>query len=473
MQGNRLIAEQGSFRDRSNQVFNDGEKIVRGLNDDANSIWLELSREPFFCELVEEGKVVRTESMAEIVDKSWAGFLSHERVPFISYAYEWSFGMLRDAALLQLELIERAMESGWAMKDATSYNIQWVGCRPIFIDIPSFERYVVGSPWIGYRQFCMMFLYPLMLQAYKNVDFQSMLRGSLEGIDPAVANKLLFGGAKLRKGVLTHVLLHSKMQSRYSSAELKEARDLTEGSTKGVAQHKKIHHSKAMVLGTIQGLRRTIQALRRAEQETTWGNYDADHSYGEQSYEAKKSFVAKATGTKRRRLVWDLGANTGTFSRICAEGADYVLAVDGDAKAIDRFYAAQKSAERNNILPLIMNLGNVSPGQGWRGQERKAFDTRGKPDLILCLALMHHIVISANIPLREFLSWLRSLDSEIVIEFVSVEDDMSKMLLRNRENQYQELTEAVFEQSIAQMFSIASSEPVKGSHRKLYHLIPH
>jgi len=287
-----------------------------------------------------------------------------------------------------------------------------------------------------------------------------------------LASRLLSGSTRLRKGVLTHVYLHAKMQARYAGSELDEAKSLTENSGKQVSKSRKMHHSEAMVLGTIQGLKRLVNRLQPAQVRTTWGSYDTDHSYGDASFETKKSFVERAVSSARRHLVWDLGCNTGTFSEICARHSDYVLSVDGDAKAIERLYQAQKTKVGTNICPAIMNLANISPGQGWNGEERKAFDRRSRPNLVLCLALIHHIVISANIPLGAFLSWLRKLDSEVVLELVTLDDDMSKMLLRNRENQYGELTEAGFEAAISKMFRIVSSEPLKGGHRKLYHLVP-
>lgn len=473
------VPDSGSFRDRNNRVYHLGNTIIRGLSHEAEANWKALSSLPFFLTFLAESKVVASEllppgsvPLPRNDETRWAAYLAHERIPFISYPYEWSFGMLKDAALLQLELVERAIESGWTMKDATAYNIQWIGCRPVFIDLPSFEPYTRGSPWRGYRQFCMMYLYPLMLQAYRGVDFQSLLRSELEGIDPLYASRLLSGASILRKGVLSHVYLHAKMQARYSQTELAEAKLLTENAGNELRPARHTHHSEAMVLGTLQGLRRIVQSLTTLSSRTTWSNYDADHSYGEQSFDVKKAFVENVISARRRHVVWDLGCNTGTFSRICALNADYVVSVDGDPKAIDRFYYGQKSAEQINILPLTMNLANISPGQGWLGTERKAFDQRGKPELILCLALIHHIVISANIPLSEFLAWLRQLDAEVIVELVSIEDDMSRMLLRNRVNQYHDLTEAGFETALAPLFSIRASQHLKGGHRKLYHLEP-
>ena len=157
------IPDSGSFRDRNNRVYHLGSSIVRGISEQALANWTALSAQPFFQEFLAASKVVATERLPDDAPLAlpagaspWAAYLSHERIPFVSYPYEWPFGMLKDAALLQLELVERAIECGWTMKDATPYNIQWRGCRPVFIDLPSFEPYTAGDAWGGYRQFCMM-----------------------------------------------------------------------------------------------------------------------------------------------------------------------------------------------------------------------------------------------------------------------------------------------------------------------------
>lgn len=470
-----MTRDPGSFRDRSNRVFDNGESISRGLDADALANWQAVRSATFFNELIAEGKVIQTRDWDGPAPEgdAWAGYLRHERVPFISYPYEWSFGMLKDAALLHLDMLERAIPEGWTLKDATAYNVQWLGAQPVFIDTVSFVPYVNGEPWVGYRQFCMMFLYPLMLRAYKGIDYLPYLRGSLEGIEPETASRILSGLSRLRKGVLGHVFLHAKMTGRYLNQDLDEARSLTEDAAAGGPRRQaRIKHSEAMVLGTIQGLRRTVERLHTSDTRTTWGNYDSEHSYAEASFQIKKEFVEKHVRAKRRRMAWDLGCNTGTFSKICAENTDNILAVDGDAKAIERLYQEQKHSGGRNILPLVMNLGNISPNQGWAGKERRAFDRRGKPGLVLCLALIHHIVITANIPLSEYIAWLRQLDSDVIIELVGLDDDMTKMLLRNRVNQYQELSESTFENIVSATFRIADTQPLKGGHRKLYYLEP-
>ncbi len=468
-----MKADPGSFRDRNNRVYDNGQIIIRGISDQALSHWYALADSSLFKSLVADKKVIRTElAKVEDIPGSWPAALIHDRIPFVSYPYEWSFGMLKDAALLHLEILERAFSEGWVLKDSSSYNIQWVGARPVFIDIPSFEPYNKGDPWTGYRQFCMMFLFPLMLQAYKNIDFRYLLRSNLEGIDPALANQILAGFSRFRKGVFSNVYLHSKFQDRSARLELNEAKKLTENSGREVQKTKGVNHSDAMILGTIQGLSRIIKQLKLPNFRTSWGSYEVDHSYSDTSLSAKEKFVEKYASAKRRKLVWDLGCNTGNFSRLCAKHSDYVISLDGDFNAIERLYRREKKNPDGNILPLVMNLSNVSPSQGWRGRERKSLEERGRPDLVICLALIHHMVISANIPMVEYIEWLHSLGTEVIIEFVGISDAMSQILVRNRVNQYQELTHENFEQAISKHFQINDSELIKGGDRKIYYLSP-
>jgi hypothetical protein len=473
-----LRPDYGSFRDRNNRVYDDGSSIVRGISEEAYRNWVRLSQQPFFHELIAEGKLVETDTFqaadieASGVNENWHAYLTHHRIPFITYPYEWSFGMLRDAALLHLNIFERALSAGWGLKDATAYNVQWVGARPVFIDIPSFEPYEKGASWTGYRQFCMMFLYPLMLRAYSRIDYRPFLRGDLEGIDPQTANRILSGFTRLRKGVLGHVYFHSKMDRKFAEKDRNQAKALTEDSDQKPTRHAAFKQTPTMILATIDGLRRIVEKLRTPDARTAWGDYDTDHSYSDGSFAAKKEFVESCIQARQRRMVWDLGCNTGTFSRIAARKADYVVAIDGDTKAVERLYQDLKSTGPTNILPLAIDLSNASPNQGWRGRERKAIEQRGKPELILCLALIHHIVISANIPVAEFIDWLREFDAEVVLEWIGPQDDLLQMLLRGRVNQYDDLSAEKFEMIIAERFEIRRTEVLKGGSRKIYHLIP-
>ena len=189
--------EPGSFRDPDSRVFTTDGRVLRLLSEQGLADWRELSSTGLVDELVGEGRLVGTReveeeaALGEAIHGGVAGVLEHDRIPFVSYPYEWTFSMLRDAALLQLGLLRRALDQGLILKDSTPYNVQFWGTEPVFIDVGSFEKQREGEPWAGYRQFCMLFLNPLLLQAYKGIDFRPWLRGSLAGITPAETRHLL------------------------------------------------------------------------------------------------------------------------------------------------------------------------------------------------------------------------------------------------------------------------------------------
>ena len=220
--------------------------------------------------------------------------LRHERVPFVSYPYEWPFSMLKDAALLQLELNRRALRADLALKDASPYNVQWRGTRPVFIDVGSFERLRPGEPWAGYRQFCMLFLYPLMLQAYKDLPFHAALRGSLDGIPPHDARAVL-AGERFRKGVLSNVLLHARLESRYAGAEGREVK----------REMKRAGFSKELLAANFGKLDKLVRRLEWKAGETAWTGYGEDNTYDETPPRRRRTFVREAAA--RRALALDLG----------------------------------------------------------------------------------------------------------------------------------------------------------------------
>ena len=460
----RVEREASSYRDRNGMVFHRGERVFRYLSERALSNWRGLEGEAFFQTLLRDGKVIGTrlvDPAEEDIDlDGWAGVLEHTRIPFVSYPYEWSFGMLKDAALLHLELMRQALSADMILKDSSAYNIQWTGARPVFIDIPSFEPLKKGEPWVGYRQFCELFLYPLMLMAYKGVDFRPWLRGRIDGIPAEDMHRLMSARDLLRPGVLLHVAAQSALQRRYSAG--RNVRDALAEAGFG----------KELIERNVEKLARLVSGLEPARARTVWADYDRTHSYDEAEFAKKLAFVRQAAATRRWRRTWDLGCNTGTFSRIAAEHSDHVVAMDGDWMAVEQLYRREKESSAGNILPLVVNLADASPNQGWRGAERRGLAERGRPDLTLCLALIHHIVISANIPLAEFILWLAGLQTAAVIEFVGREDEMVQTLLANREDQYDDYHPDIFRAVLSAHFDIQADAPLKGGTRHIYFATP-
>jgi len=472
-----VTADAGSFRDPANRVYdvkkhNDesGRRILRGMDKESLDNFQRLSEQDFYRRFEKNGQAVKTDILPSsdsdaivVLKDGWSGVLEHTTIPFVSYPYEWTFSMLKDAALLQLNILEQSLENGWTLKDATSYNIQFEGSRPVFIDIPSFEPWVKGEPWVGYRQFCTMFLIPLMLKSHLGIDQLPILRSYIDGIPPTEATKYFTGFDRFKKGVMSHIVFPAKVENTISARERDDA-----PARKRIGREQ----SPAMVIGLVQSLSRLVISLKSDLKHSDWSQYDKTHSYEGADFSAKKAFVEKHASQAMRDQIWDIGCNTGTFSKICSPYCNSVISIDGDPDAVEQLYLEEREIKGSNTLPLVMNLSNISPGQGWAGNERKAFDKRKNPDLVLCLALIHHIRLSANIPNVFFLKWLRSLNSEVILEFVNREDEMVIKLLTNKAQQYNDYTLDQFIDEAKRFFTIEDRKPLKGGKRELFFLSP-
>lgn len=459
-----LHLESGSFRDRNGRVFYSSGHVFRVLSEKALKEWETLSSTKFFRRSMAAGKIVLTDRIDPdgMIDSAiignWAAVLKHKRIPFISYPYEWSYGMLKDAALLQLDLLQSALDEDMILKDSSAFNFQWEGTRPVFIDIPSFERLTEGEPWVGYRQFCQLFLYPLFLQAYKDIPFQPWLRGNIDGIEVEHCKNLMSLRDLIRPGIFMHVFMQAKLQARYSK---------TQRDVKGYLRT--VGFNKDLIKNNVNRLKKLICSLKWRRSTSQWANYAIDHSYSDKDEERKKAFVHDIAMLRTWSLVWDMGCNIGTFSRIVAKNANYVVAMDSDHLTIENLYQSLKTEGHTSILPLVINVADTSPNLGWRGLERMALTDRTKPELTLCLALVHHIVISANIPLKEFIEWLASLGTNLVIEFVNREDPMVKTLLRNKDDHYTDYEIGYFERCLSGSFDVVRREVLSSGTRILYY----
>jgi len=451
-----------SFRDRDGRVYDCQGRVLRGLSATALKNYQQLQAQGFYQKLSKTGKVIGSRELSDDdnplpddVKIKWAGFLEHDRVPVISYPYEWTFSMLKDAAALQLHLVERAISHDFILKDATPYNIQFVERKPVFIDIPSFEPLQQGQPWAGYRQFCEMFLFPLLLQAYKQCNFQPFMRASINGIDVRTAASLFGFRDRFRKGVLSHVWLQSIMDRRYG------------GSSENVRSNlKTAGFNQELILVNVRKMQKLIRELDWEASGSEWGDYSRFHNYSDDDLRRKEAFVRDAITGEQPETVWDIGCNTGRFSRIAAAHAREVVALDIDHVAVERLYRDEDAPA--NILPLLQDLADPSPNWGWRNRERSDLKSRSQPDLVLCLALIHHFVITANIPLPEFVEWLAGLTDKLVIEYVSRKDDKVKALLRNKEDRYQDYSRKALESTLASYFEIRRKEEVNQGNRTLY-----
>lgn len=458
--------DNGSFRDRSARVVAHNGQIYRSLTGQAYAAWSKVSQEPFFQRRMASGQIVDTKQIAlDDVESlqlpvGTTAILKHERIPFISYPYEWSFEMLRRAALLHLEILADAVPAGVMLKDASPYNVQFRGTQPVFIDTGSFMPLVPGEPWLAYRQFCELMLFPLLLQSYRKVHFQSLLRSQLEGIPARQFLQWIRWRDMVRPGVFSNGWLQAALE-----------RNAQQTSTSTVHDLKSSGFESQMIERMLKKLTRLVERLRWTPDATQWTQYDNSLPHVADDLKAKSEFVSEVSRARQRDLVWDLGCNDGRYSIIVAEHARTVIAMDQDHACIERLFKSLDTS-RKNVLPLCVELANPSPGQGWRGRERKRLEDRGRPELVLCLGLIHHLVLAANIPLPDVVEWLADLGGEVVLEFPSKRDAMVCALLRNKHDQYDDYSQESLEQELEKHFSIARRIFLPSGFRTLFHVIP-
>lgn len=463
--GSRLAS---SFRDPSGFLFEREGVLYRRVDRSYSESYDRLMGESgLYGELVERGLLIPHEEAAlDLADEQDVGagayrVLQPEPVSFISYPYSWSFSQLKDAALTTLEITRRSLERGMILKDASAYNTQFHRGRPVLIDSLSFEPYREWSPWVAYRQFCQHFLAPLLLMSQVDVRLSGLLRVHLDGIPLDLASALLPLGSWARPSVLLHVHLHARSIRRHQGA----AREVVErGTARGV--------SRKGLLGLLDNLESLVRSLHWLPEGTEWANYELEHNYGSEGIEEKRRVVGGMLRSLSPDTVWDLGANTGEFSRISVEaGARSVVAFDVDPAVVERHYLRLRERGERAILPLVMDLTNPDPAQGWAHQERTSLEKRGPADALLALALIHHISISNNVPFGGVASFFSRLAPALIIEFVPKTDPQVERLLVSRRDIFSEYDQESFEREFRRYYRILEAVPVAGTGRTIYRLI--
>jgi hypothetical protein len=444
-----------SFRDPSGFLFSRDGVLYRQINRKYEQEYSRLMESGLYEKLVKAGLLiphVEVDQEPAVPDSAYK-IIQPQRVPFISYPYEWSFGQLKDAALATLSIQRRALKVGMSLKDASAYNIQFVRGKPTLIDTLSFEIYKEGQPWVAYRQFCQHFLAPLALMALRDIRLNQLLRIYIDGVPLDLASELLPSKTRLNFGLLTNIHLHAGAQKKYSGAEVK--------SRSGTM-------SKQAMTGLIDGLDSAIRKLEWKPGGTEWGNYYDITNYSDAAFEHKKQLVGEWAARMKPGLVWDLGANNGVFSRVAGAAGAYVVSSDIDPTAVEQNYRQVKTAKEENLLPILIDLTNPSPSIGWANEERDSFGERGPADMVLALALIHHLAISNNVPLPQVADFFAKTGKWLIIEFVPKSDSQVQKLLVSREDIFPTYTREGFEAAFKQRFKICEAVNVRDAERVLY-----
>ncbi len=382
-----------------------------------------------------------------------------EPVPFISYPYEWSFDQLKHAALLTLRIQKAALRHGMILKDASAYNVQFIGKKPIFIDTLSFATYEDGQAWEGYRQFCEHFLGPLAIAHYSTADTLKMLQTYLEGIPLEMSVKLLPARARAKRGILSHLYIHYASQRKHRGT----------GNESATVPARKV--SRFALDGLISGLERSVKGLRLPTTKTEWAEYYSFSNYSDKAFQSKRRAVSQLLKAlpKPPKTAWDVGANNGEFSELAAELGAYTIAWDIDPKAVNANYRRREKPDIDaRMLPLVQDLAVPSPAIGWGLQERHSLMERGPADVVLALALIHHLAIGRNIPLPNVAELLARLGKNIIIEFVPKSDSKVQHLLASRKDIFHDYSQEGFEAAMGRHFKLIQKKRIGDSRRTIY-----
>ena len=448
----------GSFRDPSGFVFSRDGVLYRQVNHVYADTFESLKTSGLFDDLTVEGLLIPHEEVdLEPADPSDCHVvLRPELVAFTSYPYEWCFGQLRDAALMQLDVLRLALRHGFWLKDCSAYNVQFHNGRPVHIDTLSFEAREPGRPWPAYRQFCQHFLAPLALMSTCHVSLGQLSRIHVDGVPLPLAVRVLPAWSKFVPTLLLHLHLHARA----------EAKAAAHGKTMGAAGRR---FSATAMEGLLESLGRAVHRLTWNPGATYWsGYYEGLQGYTGEGERFKEAAVAAALERFRPATVWDFGANTARYSRLASDRGIFTLAFDSDPGAVEIAYRGAKARRDVKLLPLVMDLTNPSSSMGWAGEERASLIERGPADLGLALALVHHLVISNNIGFAMAARFFARTCRALLIEFVPATDPQARRLLEARRGPVPEYGSDAFERAFLTFFSIEHVARVPASDRTLY-----
>ena len=453
------MVDPASFRDPSGFVFRREGTLYRQVQASGADDWNAFISSGLYDRLVADRLIVEHEvgPMDLAAMPGAVAVIRPRKIDAISYPYEWCFSQLKEAALLTLELQSRALDAGMRLKDASAYNIQLDAGRPILIDSLSFEVAPATEPWPAYRQFCEHFLVPLALIAHRDARCGLMLREFIDGIPLDLGTRLLPGRTRLNMGLSAHVHLHARAQRRGAN----------EPPPAAGAEKRERRISETGQRALLDSLRRTVEGLRW-KVSSHWSEYASTTSYSEAGTASKGQIVREMLGAVAGANAWDLGANTGVYSAMAADAGYRVVAWDLDAASVEAHWRRVRGDDNPGILPLILDLANPSPAIGWALRERASFLERGEPDVMLALALVHHLAIGNNVPLPDVARLFARMARHAIVEFVPKDDPMTRRLLAARRDIFEHYSIEGFREAFGREFHIVREASVADSPRTLF-----
>ena len=449
-------------------MFFDRESVIRVMDPGAFEQLAEVRSLDIVKELEAAGDLVTTSTLDAIDDPEipvvdGSAGVTHPRVWFPSYAHEWPAEMLEAAGQLTLRLAEKLIEKNWGLKDATPFNILFEGTKPVFVDVLSFEkRDPEDAIWRPYQQFVNTFLLPLLVNKTRGISLRSVFLANREGVDIQEAGKLYTGVSKFKSRVFSIVTLPNMLASKAESKS-----DLYSAGKKMPAEQARF------ILGrSFARLKKQLAAVSpEPDRKSKWTGYTQHNVTTIPAYmRAKQLFVENAIERLRPQHVLDVGCNTGHFSFFAARSGARVVGIDHDPEVLGQVWRDARK-EGLDVLPLAVDLSRPSPRMGWRNSEIPSFLDRaeGSFDLVMMLAVLHHVLVQDRIPLMDVLKLAADLTTDaLIIEFVPPSDPLFRRIARGRDHLHAGLNEETFENAARDFFNIELKEKLPETDRVIY-----
>ncbi len=447
-----------SYRDPAGFVFEQGGVIYRQVNNSYRPHYEHFMTSGLYDRLQREELIVSHEEVEGLDTSNAYKIIKPQQIPFISYPYEWCHAQLHAAASLTIKILRISLEYGMILKDASPYNIQFIGSKPIFIDSLSWEIHSDQTPWIGYRQFCEFFLATLALSYYRQVPVNRTLRAWPEGLPLDIITRLLPTRTRLNIDLLLHLHLHVRITKKSS----------TEKDTPNKQR-------PANLRRIIDSLEKATHKLASKSRVSTWTNYY-------QKLEDRGEYLSIKDRLVREwlqemgpaKMTLDAGCNEGHFSKLLRE-IGHVIAIDADAQMIDLNYqnsvSSQQHESRHEVIFLSQDICDLSENQGLGGRERIGFSKRATYEVVLCLALIHHLIIGRQVPLQSVVEIFSQLSNKwLIIEYVPEDDPWSEAIRLQKPGLTHRYDQLDFENALKPYFTVVEKSPLLPTGRWLYKL---
>lgn len=448
---NRISPENFSFKDYSARVFQREGIYYRAILPEYTAEYDHLMTSGLYAEL-EESKLLNPHQEVELptVYQTYK-ILYPQQIDFLSLPFEWCYSQWRKVILAYLEINLIALKYGMILKDATPYNFCLQGGKAVLFDTSSFAFFKEPNYWIAYRQFCEEMLGPFALMHYRGMQWGCLTLASHQGLPLDFISQNLPKKSYLNLSCLLHLHLHAKTYQKPG-----KQKDNSTGFTK-----EKLIEVFLLIKGTVQKWNNYHQY------PTYWSEYyDIDIETEEYLYDKQKT-VKSYLQSCNAQSVLDLGANTGKFSELACNYADRVIALEFDKKCVDQIEKKIEETRNKKLHTLLGDLSQTSPDFGLGGKEHPSIFKRAKSDLVLVLALVHHLTLTKMIPFELITDLVYEFSNRyVLIEFIENSDPKVNLLLQNNQKYYP--TKDEFELIIQKKFKLLQKKTLDKSVRTLY-----